>query len=356
MPARVIVREVNWLGDLVMSLPALRAVRDAYPRAYLAVMVRRELAGLFDGIDWVDEVIGFSFGRRLAGVADRVRLVARLRRGRFDLAVIFPASFGSALIVAIAGIRRRVGWAADGRGVMLTDRAVRRRDSRTHQSNEWLAMVRETLRIETPRGDCALGVASDARAAMREWIARRRRHSDAPLIAIAPIAAYGPAKEWPAERYAALIDMLAEKYRAECVIVGAGGDREACERVARASRAGAIIAAGETTVAELIAMLADCDGFVGNDSGAMHLAAALGIPTVGIFGSTNPIRTGPLGPRVRVIYRAIECSPCLERTCRFGHYNCLKSIEPAETAAALDALGAFAHGGGASRDTEDKQR
>jgi len=338
-----------------MAGPALRAVRDAYPEAYLAVMVRRELAGFFDGIDWVDEVIGFSFRRGFRGVADRMRIVAQLRRELFDLAVIFPASFESALIAAIAGIRRRAGWASDGRGILLTDRAARRRDPRAHQSNEWLAMVRETLGIETGPCDFVLLSRGETRTAMRDWIAKRRRRGDAPLIAIAPVAAYGPAKEWPAERYSALIDLIADKYGAECLLIGAPGDREACERIARASQAGAIIAAGETSVGELIALLGICGGFAGNDSGAMHLAAALGIPTVGIFGSTNPIRTGPAGARARIIYRAIECSPCLERTCRFGHYNCLKPIEPAEVAAALGALGAFERNGGASADVKDNK-
>jgi lipopolysaccharide heptosyltransferase II len=111
--------------------------------------------------------------------------------------------------------------------------------------------------------------------------------------------------------------------------------------VAATSRSGAIIAAGQTNIGELIALLALCDGFAGNDSGAMHLAAALELPAVGIFGSTNPVRTGPLGPHAGYIYHKLECSPCLERTCRYGHYNCLREVMPAEVAQRLAALGAF---------------
>ncbi len=149
-----------------------------------------------------------------------------------------------------------------------------------------------------------------------------------PIFAIAPAAAYGPAKEWPAERYGALIDLLARRDDAEVVLVGAPSERAKCEEVAAASKAGAMIAAGHTNIGELIALLSLCDGFIGNDSGCMHIAGALGIPTVAIFGSTNPERTGPMGPKTRVIYRKLECSPCLARTCRFGHYNCLTQIEP----------------------------
>jgi heptosyltransferase-2 len=166
---------------------------------------------------------------------------------------------------------------------------------------------------------------------MREWLADRRRRAAAPLVALAPSAAYGPAKEWPADRYVRLIDRLEEAAGAECVLVGTAGERARCAEIAAASSAGAIVAAGETGIGDLLALLSLCRGFIGNDSGAMHVAGALGLPTVGIFGSTRPDRTGPLGPRTRVLYERIECSPCLARTCRFGHYDCLKriSVEPA---------------------------
>jgi len=175
---------------------------------------------------------------------------------------------------------------------------------------------------------------------MRTWLERHRR-GRGPLIALAVAAAYGPAKEWAVARYAALVDRLAERHGAECVLVGAPNERPRCEMVAAASRHGASIAAGETGVGEAIALLAFCDGFAGNDSGAMHIAAALGIPTVGIFASTNPNRTGPLGPRTQSLYHPIACSPCLERTCRFGHYDCLKQVTPEAVEAALLELGAL---------------
>ena len=139
----------------------------------------------------------------------------------------------------------------------------------------------------------------------------------------------------------ALIDLLAQRDDAECVLVGSAGERRKCEEVVAASKAGALIAAGETSVGELLALLSLCDGFAGNDSGSMHVAGALGIPTVGLFGSTNPERTGPLGPKTTVVYHRIECSPCLQRTCRFGHYNCLTQIAAEEVAHALHELGAF---------------
>jgi len=339
----VLVKEVNWLGDLVISLPALRAIRAAYAHARLAVLVKHDLASFFDGIGWVDEVIPYSIGRHVGGLSGAWRVAKQLRSRRFDLAILFPRSFRSALWVTLAGIPRRAGYAA-GRGFMLSHRATPPPDALSgHQAFYWMALLRETLRL-APVADAQhhrLEVGGENLATMRQWLATRRQHPDAPLVAIAPAAAYGPAKEWPLVRYAALIDLLADRFGAETILVGAPSERAKCEQVAVTSKAGAINAAGETKVGELIALLSLCSGFAGNDSGAMHLAAALWLPTVGIFGSTNPLRTGPTGPRAGYIYRQIECSPCLKRDCRFGHYNCLRQITPEEIAATLARLGTF---------------
>jgi len=340
-PGRILVKEVNWLGDLVMSTPALRAIRRAWPGAHLAVLIKKELASFFDGARWLDEVIPYSVGRGLSGFFDRRRIVGEIRSRRFDLGVLFPNSFESALWIAMAGIRRRAGFVADARGAMLTLKASPPPEAVTgHQVNYWLAMVRATgvCVADTRADDFGIDVHGPHRERMREWLAANRKRPGRPVFAIAPAAAYGPAKEWPADSYGALIDLIARREDAEVVLVGASSERVKCEEVATVSKSGAMIAAGHTNVGELIALLSLCDGFIGNDSGCMHLAGALGIPTVAIFGSTNPSRTGPLGPKTRVIYRKLECSPCLARTCRFGHYNCLTQIEPAELADAILAM------------------
>jgi len=340
-PARIVVKEVNWLGDLVMSLPALLAIRRTYPGAHLAVLIKKELASFFDGAGWIDEVIPYSVGRGLSGFFDRRRIVGEIRSRRFDLGVLFPNSFESALWITMAGIRRRAGFVADARGAMLTLKASPPPEAMNgHQVKYWLAMVRGTGVAAGNADDFAIDVYEPHRDRMREWLAANRKRPDRRLFAIAPAAAYGPAKEWPAESYGALIDLIARREDAEVVLVGAPSERAVCEQVAAASKAGAMIAAGHTNIGELIALLSLCDGFIGNDSGSMHIAGALGIPTVAIFGSTNPNRTGPLGPKTRVIYRKLECSPCLARTCRFGHYNCLNQIQPAEMADAIVAMSA----------------
>lgn len=338
---RVLVREVNWLGDLVMSVPALRALRGAQPGAHLTVLVRDDLASFFDGVDWLDAVVQFRVRPGLAGVGDRLRVVREIRSRRFDLAVVLPRSFESALWTAVAGVPERVGFVDDARRLLLTKTTARTPDLLArHQVHDHLFLLRETLQIEGNSQNFSLDVHEPHRLRMRSWLAAHRRRSGR-VIAMAVAAAFGPAKEWPAERYAALVDLLAERYDAECVLLGAPSERRRCAEVATSSRHGALVAAGETSVGELLALLSLCDGFAGNDSGAMHVAGALGLPTVGIFGSTRPERTAPLGARTRTLYQPIECSPCMARTCRYGHYDCLKRIEVDEVAGALRDLGAF---------------
>ncbi|HTW89279.1 MAG TPA: lipopolysaccharide heptosyltransferase II [Candidatus Binataceae bacterium] len=339
-PPRVLVKEVNWLGDLIISLPALRALRRRFPASHLAVLIREELAGFFDGCEWIDEIIGYQRGGGMRSVANQVRIVSAIRSHRFDLAILFPNSFSSALWVALAGVPQRAGYATDARGPLLTSRATPdAAASDGHQVNYWLEMVRKTVGAQGDPADCALTAAPTRRERMAAMLATRRTQPAARLIAIAPAAAFGPAKEWPPEQYASLIDLLTLRCHAECVLVGTPAERERCNRIVSLSRSSAIVTAGETGVGDLIALLSLCDGFVGNDSGPMHLAGALAIPTVAIFGSTNPARTGPLGPRVQVIYQPPPCSPCLDRACRFGHYECLKRITPETVIAALAAHG-----------------
>lgn len=341
-PRRILVKQANWLGDVVMSLPALKAVRQAYPDSHLALLIKWELASLFDGSGWVDEVIPYRVGRGAAGLTDRWRIVEAIRRRRFDLAILFPNSFEAALWVALARVPRRVGFACDGRGLLLTDRLRPTAPMmEAHQVHYLLHMLKQTLGLDGAAQGCTLEAHEPHRAKMRAWLDRVRRRPDAKLAAIAPAAAYGPAKEWPAGHFAALVDLLADRFGAECILVGAPNERARCEQVAAACRNRPAVAAGETSVGELVALLSLSDAFVGNDSGCMHVAGAVGIPTVGIYGSTRPGRTGPLGPRTTTLYRQIECSPCLERTCRFGHYNCLQLLGPQQAADALVAMGAL---------------
>jgi len=341
-PRVVLVKAVNWLGDVVMSLPALRAVRTALPSARLIVMVRSELASFYDGAGWIDEVLAYERAPGLSRLARAWRLGRAIRARGVELALLFPTSFESALWPALARVPLRVGYGGDGRTPLLTTSLTPSPEVRAaHEVHWYLDLVRRTLGVEGRPDDVVPDVHGPHLHRMKTWLGSHGVTTGTPLVALGAGAAYGPAKEWPAARYAALIDLLAERHGARAVLLGAPSERARCEEVAASARAGALIAAGETSIGELVALLSLCAGFAGNDSGAMHVAGALGVPTIGIFGSTSPERTGPCGPRARVVYERIECSPCLERTCRFGTYACFDPIGPERVAGELEALGAF---------------
>src|SRR5262249_455091 len=199
-----------------MSLPALQAIRRTYPDAHLAVLIRRELAGFFDGLSWVNEVIPYSVPKGIGGIGERIRVVGEIRSRGFDLAVLFPTSFESALWVTAAGVPQRAGYAKDARGIMLTDKTAPPLEAMTgHQSRFWIGMVRMTGGADSEPGDSALKPAPRHLDSMRQWLNQNRRGKGR-LIAVAPAAAYGPAKEWPIAHFATLIDVLEERYSAEC--------------------------------------------------------------------------------------------------------------------------------------------
>jgi heptosyltransferase-2 len=243
---------------------------------------------------------------------------------------------------ALAGIHRRVGFGRDGRSFLLTDAVPAPDDIRAlHQAKQYthLAMraggaePRESVRLELRDGD--------HRAAQQLL---DELPGDGPVVAVAPGAAYGPAKEWPADHVVALAELLAREHGARILLIGAPGERAKCDELAQrigSLSTGLLVTAGRTSVSEMAALVQQCDGFVGNDSGASHVAAATGTPTVTVFGSTPPDGYHPLGERLSILYAGIECSPCRARTCRFGHYQCLHDITPPMVLERLRALEVF---------------
>ncbi len=341
---RVLVKEVGSLRDLIRSLPALRAVRLAFEGAKLTVLVTAELASFFDGMSWIDEVIPHTAapsGRPHRGHRNTIKAI---RARQFDLAIIFERTFSAALWVTLAGIPRRAGYATDGRGLLLTHRAPPPADADSKEGgNYWDRMLRDTLGVApiTHAQHHILEVDSEHRTQMRTWLTAHGVGRAPPLIAIAPFASYGKTREWPAARFAALIQWIAKRYSGRCVLVGTEPDRKRCEQLVKESGPNAVAMIGETSIGQLTALLSLCDGFVGNDTGVTLLADALGLPTIGILGSTTPAEIGPVGQKTRLIYHQVDCSPCLARTCPFEHYNCLLWVTPHEITDALEALGAF---------------
>ncbi|MEW6665975.1 MAG: lipopolysaccharide heptosyltransferase II [Thermodesulfobacteriota bacterium] len=340
-PHRILVRMPNWVGDLVMALPALEALRENFPRSTLVALARPWVTPLLGNHPCVDRVTVLHKGRGYPwdGIAV-LKTVAEVRRTRFDLALLFQNAFEAALISRLAGIPVRIGYDTDGRGFLLSHPIPREREVlRRHQVEYYLHLIR-AMGWKAEARDPRLHV-SDRQRAAAESLLRAFGITDADLlVGLSPGAAYGPAKRWPAERFAAVGDRAAETWGAKVLVVGSGGEKEICDAVTLAMRTPAVNLCGRTNLDEVVGVIERCRAFVTNDSGLMHVAAALDVPLVAIFGSTDPEATGPRSSRARVIRQPMGCAPCLKPECSRG-YACLRSIEPEEVWREIEALDSY---------------
>jgi heptosyltransferase-2 len=334
--ARILIREVNWVGDAVLTLPALEAVRRRFARATITVLAKGWVAGLFRGHPSVDGVLAFHPEGEHGGVRGRLRLVQAVRALHADLAVILPNSFESALIPRLAGIPRRVGCASDGRGCLLSHRLPRNASGGArHQVHHYLRIVR-ALGAEgeaVPR----LAVLPEARENADRLLRAAGIAPEDRIICVNPGAIYGSAKQWGVERFASAGDRLAADWDARPVLVGSAREAAILGAVADRMRRRAVVLGGRTDLPALAALSARARLLLTNDTGAMHVAAAVGTPVVAVFGPTDAEATGPLGPRVRIVRRAVPCSPCLLRECPIDH-RCMTAVTVAEVVEAAKAL------------------
>jgi heptosyltransferase-2 len=319
--ARLVLRAPNWLGDAVMAMPALEAVRRAYPQAAVVLAARPSVAALFDEDTPArpDEIL----------VVDRAREAAQLRDARADAILLLPNSFGSAWQASRAGIAERWGFRAGGRGWLLT-RGIARPRGRVHHVDYYLALVRG-LGIEAESVAPRLAARAPALAQADALLRQHGAADGVPLVGFAPGAAYGHAKRWPPDRVAAVIARLAAA-GVTAVLVGAGADRDTARAIESSLPAGTRLVnlVGRTTLGQLVGVIARCAAFVSNDSGAMHVAAALGVPLTAIFGPTDERVTAPMSGqpqgRTEILVRDVFCRPCLLRECPIDH-RCMKRID-----------------------------
>jgi heptosyltransferase II len=336
-PARLVVLAPNWLGDAVMSLPVLADFQRAWPTTTVAVAARGSVAPLYQMVPGVAEVITLNGSRwRLSTLRANA---ARLEAGRFDAAVLLPNSFGSALLARQAAIPHRWGIARDLRGPLLT-RPIARPRTYSHQVEYYQAI---SLGLGITAGDryARISVPDEARERASDLLDQQGVPAGGRYVVVAPGAAYGRAKQWPPARFGELANALQEE-GVPVVLVGASGDRAACVEVTRASRA--IDLSGRTDLPTLAAVLERAAHVVANDSGAMHLAAAVGTRVTAIFGPTNEGRTAPLAasassPRPRIVATDVWCRPCMLRECPIDH-RCMRRITAGQVLSVLRAGGA----------------
>ncbi len=320
---RIVVIAPNWLGDAVMALPAIADIRHHYTDAHLAIAARPPVAPLFTMVKGIDQLIG---------VPGRWRVHApELAAGAFDRAVLLPNSFATAWIAKHAGIPERCGFATDFRGWLLT-RALPRPGRPTHQSEYYQAL---TTGLGIPAGPAFARVWPDADHA-RQILREVGLDLDEPLVVFAPGAAYGRAKQWLPERFAQLADLIINERGWNVLMVGADADRSTCADIAwrlpaTGNRINRLIdLSGKTDLPSLAGVLSLARAVVSNDSGAMHLAGAVGAKVVAIFGATNEKRTSPLpsgadAPRPVIVSNDVFCRPCMLRECPIDH-RCMSGI------------------------------
>jgi lipopolysaccharide heptosyltransferase II len=313
----MLVRSTNWIGDVVMISPALRALRRGFPEARLDVLARASVAGAYRHHPLVDEVVveeRRSGSRRHDGLLGVLRLARELRRRRYDLAVLLPKSMAAALAPALAGIPRRVGFATDRRGFLLTHPVALPAGSESLHHVEFFLEPARFLGCPDDDRSLVFPLSEEDRLEAARFLEghgmagpeRRER----PLVALHP-GASRKERAWPAQRFAELAAALVGD-GARLVILGAEADRPAADIVLRASPQHMLDAVGMGGIGAMAALVSQCDLFVGNDSGPMHVAAAVGTPTVSVFGPGVPHKTAPYVPqeRRREVTRAFPCAPC----------------------------------------------
>jgi heptosyltransferase-2 len=326
-PSNVVVYAPSWIGDAVMSLGALRALRRSYPGARLSVLTRPWVQDLYEGCGVADDVVLYDPRGADRGTAGFLRAARRVRQGRFDLAVLFPNAFRAAALVRAAGIPERWGYATESRRLLLTKRVPPApRPFGRHQSYYYMDLL-SGLGLDAGEPDTSLVATPAMRDAARALLSREG-WTGGPLVWVHPGATNSRAKVWKASRFAEVAARLAEAHGAQVVILGGKTEGELAAELERGLPAGvALMLQAKTSLADLMGVLAELDVFLSNDSGPMHLAAALGVPTVAVFGPTDARETGPAGARARVVREPVECSPCLYRDCPIDH-RCMERVTP----------------------------
>lgn len=310
-----------------MTTPALHAIRKNFPRASITALAKPWVADVLRTNPDIDHL--FIYEKKYFGLKGKLELARQLSRQGFDLAILLQNAFEAAFIAFLANIPMRAGYNTDLRGPFLTHKVRRKKEIKSkHQVFYYLNML-EGLGLSA-ESDPRLHLSpakTDIDWAGKELTAAGA-YSDI-LIGLNPGAAYGPAKKWLPEYFAELASLLAERTSAKMIVFGTDADFKIGMELSKAAPGRVVNTAGHTTLGQAVGLIAQCNAFVTNDSGLMHVAAALDIPLVAIFGSTNAVTTGPFSGKARIIKKEIGCSPCLKAKCP-SDFRCMKEITPAE--------------------------
>jgi heptosyltransferase-2 len=327
---RILVRVTNWVGDAVMNIPALEAIKENFPASTITILAKPWVVPLFDNHPAVDHIFAFKKTGALGkDFREIIRVVRCIRRERFDLAILFQNAFEAALLARLGGVRFRLGYNTDARGFLLSHSVIRN-DAvlNVHQVEYYLSILR-AAGLEATSKEPALFTSREDRIKAMDLL-RSTGFSDSDfLLGISPGAIFGGAKRWPSDRFARIGDWAVERWGAKVLVLGSRKERDICAGVSRLMTQGSMDLCGRTSLGETLALISRCRFFLTNDSGLMHVAAAFKVPTVAVFGPTDPVATGPLGMTSRIVRHDIACAPCMKPECPTDH-RCMESIGPEE--------------------------
>ena len=319
---KVLIRGVNWIGDAVMGMPFISGLGRAWPDAEIHVLTRPHIIDLYKYNPYVKSVISVNEKSKILGWKAAIR---KTKEMKFNMAICLPHSFSSALFLFFSGIEKRYGRACSGRSMLFTHPVYGKiKEYAAHQSDFYLEMLEAISGYRTADRLPEIHISDYERLKASAIL----EQSKPPVLGIFCSAAYGPAKVWPRESFAELGRQYILATGGSVILFGGASDYSANNAIAASIGNSALNIAGATNLLESVAVMEKCNVIVANDSGPMHLAAASGTKTVGIFGSTNPARTAPLGRNATYITKSLACAPCMARVCRLGTYECLKSITP----------------------------
>jgi heptosyltransferase-2 len=328
----LVVRAPNWVGDAVICLPALRALRRLLPDKHITLVSRPGSADIFIDADFIDEILIYDRG----GLRSAAKQIREWKRRRFDLAVLFQNAFQAAAIAFLAQVPARIGYDTDRRGFLLTHPiSVPGWKNGRHEIFYYLNIVGVLERalfgksdFETVDPEFALSVSEDRKRKARKLVEVHGAQAGRPLVLLCPGSVNSRAKRWPPERYAAVAERF-DEIGATVALIGSPDELEVSEEVCARTRRDPLVLTGETSVAEVTALISIADVLITNDTGPAHIGAALGTPTVVIFGPTNPLTTRPFGPAGVMIRHQPDCAPCMLRDCPIDH-RCMTAITPEE--------------------------
>jgi heptosyltransferase-2 len=314
-----------------MALPALRAIRERFAEAEIAILARPYVGDLYRDQNVCDTLIPYDTHGAHSRLGGRERMAKELRARKFETALLLQNAFDAAWLAWRAGIPERIGYARDGRSLLLTKavKVPRAGEIPTHEMFYYLELLRRAGWIEAlPQVDrIQFDVSERRRERGAELLSQAGARPLVRRIAVGAGASYGAARCWPAERFAEAANRLAAEADADVILLGTAGESAVTSAIAEKLRRPPVNLAGKTTIEELPGVLSQCHLFIGNDSGVMHVAAAVGLPVVGIFGPTDPLGTAPMTPRLTIVQEQPYCSPCFLRRCPTDH-RCMTKILP----------------------------